>query len=100
MKKIDNDTTLIILSDHGFGPFRRYFHINRWLKDNGYLNFIDDSLSESNEFFENVDFGMTKAYSLGFNGIYLNLFGREGMGIVYDGARKRKDLIKNLIRQT
>ncbi len=96
MKKIDNDTTLIVLSDHGFGPFRRYFHINRWLKDNGYLNFIDNSLGESNEFFENVDFGMTKAYSLGFNGIYLNLFGREGMGTVYDGAEK-EELIKALI---
>jgi predicted AlkP superfamily phosphohydrolase/phosphomutase len=98
MKRIDSNTTLIILSDHGFGPFRRYFHINRWLKDNGYLNFIDDSLGESNEFFENVDFRMTKAYSLGFNGIYLNLFGREGMGIVTPGDGKEL-LMKKIIKE-
>ncbi len=85
MKRIDSKTTLIVLSDHGFGPFRRQFHMNRWLKENGYLSFADESLEESEEFFENVDFRKTRAYAFGFNGVYVNLRGREGNGIVTPG---------------
>ncbi len=99
VKKIDDNTTLIVLSDHGFGPFRRYFHLNTWLKENGYINFTDKNLKSSGAFFENVDFNQTRAYALGFNGIYINLRGREGIGIVSDGREKEKlldELIKKL----
>ncbi len=99
MGRIDSNTTLIVLSDHGFGPFRRQFHMNRWLKENGYLGFADESLEESGEFFENVDFRKTKAYAFGFNGIYINLIGREGNGIVAHGEEKEQlidDIIKEL----
>ena len=90
VKKIDDNTTLIVLSDHGFGPFRRYFHLNTWLKENGYINFTEKNLKSSGAFFENVDFNQTRAYALGFNGIYINLRGREGIGIVSDGKEKEK----------
>ncbi len=99
MKKIDDKTTLITLSDHGFGSFRRYFHLNTWLKENGYINFTDEKLKNSGAFFENVDFKQTKAYALGFNGVYINMRGREGMGIVSGGSEKEKlldELIKKL----
>ena len=33
----DEDTTVIVMSDHGFGPQRRLFHINHWLVENGFL---------------------------------------------------------------
>ncbi len=99
VKRIDGNTTLIVLSDHGFGSFRRYFHLNTWLKENGYLNFTDKNLKSGGAFFENVDFKQTRAYALGFNGIYINLRGREGIGIVSDGREKEKlldELIKKL----
>ncbi len=99
VKKIDDNTTIIVLSDHGFGSFRRYFHLNTWLKKNGYINFTDKNLKSSGAFFENVDFKQTRAYALGFNGIYINLKGREGIGIVSDGREKEKlldELIKKL----
>ncbi len=98
MKKIDADTTLITLSDHGFGSFRRYFHLNTWLKNNGYINFIDRNIKKSGAFFENVDFNQTTAYALGFNGVYINLKGREGKGIVSSGAEKEK-LMDELIEK-
>ena len=98
MKRIDSNTTLIVLSDHGFGSFRRQFHMNRWLKENGYLSFADESLEESGEFFENVDFRKTRAYAFGFNGIYINLIGREGSGIVTPGEEKEQ-LIDNIIKE-
>jgi predicted AlkP superfamily phosphohydrolase/phosphomutase len=31
------DTTLFLVSDHGFGPLRKEVYINRWLADQGYL---------------------------------------------------------------
>jgi len=98
MKKIDDNTIIIVLSDHGFGSFRRYFHLNTWLKENGYINFTDKKLKSSGAFFENVDFKQTRAYALGFNGIYINLRGREGMGIVSEGKEKEK-LLDELVRK-
>lgn len=98
LNKIDHETTFIILSDHGFGSFRKYFHMNTWLKKNGFLNFADESLKSSEEFFENVDFNKTKAYALGFNGLYVNQKGREGMGIVSEGDEK-ENLIEEIIKK-
>jgi len=37
MKEIDDQTVLMVLSDHGFKPFRRAVELNRWLQQNGYL---------------------------------------------------------------
>ena len=33
----DENTLLMVISDHGFGPFRRGVDLNRWLLENGYL---------------------------------------------------------------
>jgi len=32
-----DDTTLIIMSDHGFGPFHKFIHVNNWLIQNDYM---------------------------------------------------------------
>lgn len=42
--ELDDDTTLIIMSDHGMGPRRYVLSLNRWLLDNGYL-VLKDNLS-------------------------------------------------------
>ncbi|MDD5553356.1 MAG: alkaline phosphatase family protein, partial [Candidatus Omnitrophica bacterium] len=81
LKKIDGDTELIVLSDHGFGSFRRAVHLNRWLLENGYL-FLKEGMNEAGEFFEGLDWNKTKAYALGFGGIYLNIADRERYGAV------------------
>ncbi|TAM38063.1 hypothetical protein EPN54_04625 [bacterium] len=95
LKRLDRDTILIVLSDHGFGSFRKAVNINRWLLANGYL-FLSEAKKESGEFFENVDWSRTKAYALGFGGIYLNRIGREYYGIVSEvEAKKLKSEIIN-----
>ncbi len=81
LKGLDKDTLLIVLSDHGFNPFRKAVSLNRWLLEKGYL-FLKEGSIESREFFEEVDWSRTKAYALGFGGIYLNKIGREYYGIV------------------
>ncbi len=79
LKKLDEHTTLIVISDHGFAPFYRAFNLNTWLKNEGYASLTDES--EGNLFL-NVDWGKTQAYGAGFNGLYLNLSEREKQGIV------------------
>ena len=88
MDRVGPEATVIVLSDHGFTSFRKNFHLNTWLYWNGYISLIDEYREESDEFFENVDWSGTKAYALGINGLYINLRGREGQGIVGSGPEK------------
>jgi predicted AlkP superfamily phosphohydrolase/phosphomutase len=83
LEGLGQDTVLIVLSDHGFSSFRRAVHLNRWLLENGFLS-LKEGVSQAEEFFEGVDWSNTRAYALGFGGIYLNRAGREGKGIVTD----------------
>lgn len=36
---VPDQALTIVLSDHGFGPFHKFFHINNWLAANGWLAF-------------------------------------------------------------
>ena len=90
LENLNGDDALMIMSDHGFAPFNRAVHVNRWLLDNGYIVLKDEGRDESDEFFENVDMGRTKAYAIGLNGLYINLAGREGNGIVPDGPERNR----------
>ncbi len=83
LRRLRKDDVLLVFSDHGFCSFRRSAHINSWLRDNGYMALEQD---EGRELFQDVDWSKTKAYALGFGGIYLNLKDREGEGIVKPGA--------------
>lgn len=81
--------TLVVLSDHGFASWRRSFHLNTWLKQEGYLNLANPARQDDPGFFGNVDWSRTRAYGLGLNGLYLNLQGREGAGAVAPADRER-----------
>lgn len=35
---LDDETTLILMSDHGFGPFHKFIHVNNWLMREGLLH--------------------------------------------------------------
>lgn len=34
---LPDDTTLIVMSDHGFGPFHKFIHVNNWLLQEGFM---------------------------------------------------------------
>jgi len=89
MKNLDKDTILIVLSDHGFSSFRKAVNLNRWLLEKGYL-FLKPGIKESEGFLRDIDWSRTKAYALGFGGIYLNKIGREQYGVVSE--REAQDL--------
>jgi predicted AlkP superfamily phosphohydrolase/phosphomutase len=82
LPKVDGHTTLLVLSDHGFAPFRRSFNLNTWLANNGYITRMKSASGDSSTPFADVDWSRTRAYGLGLNGLYLNLKGREKEGIV------------------
>jgi predicted AlkP superfamily phosphohydrolase/phosphomutase len=72
---------VVVMSDHGFGAFRRAVHVNAILRDLGLL-VLKDAKPTSAELLRDVDWYRTKAYAVGFNAVYLNLAGREGKGAV------------------
>jgi predicted AlkP superfamily phosphohydrolase/phosphomutase len=41
------ETTVLIASDHGFGPTYKVFHVNAWLEQHGYLGWSDAAKSQS-----------------------------------------------------
>jgi len=82
------DDLLVVMSDHGFTTWRRAFHLNSWLRDNGYLALLDPNRADDPGLFGNVDWSRTRAYALGLNGLYINVKGREKDGIVEPGARE------------
>ncbi len=82
------DTTLVVMSDHGFTSWRRAFNLNAWLRDHGFLAVKNPDLREDPGYYGNVDWARTKAYGLGLNGLYINLQGREAQGIVPPARRR------------
>ncbi len=98
MERIPRDATLIIMSDHGFSPYYRKFNLNTWLLENGYIELVDPAALEESHLFGNVHWRKTKAYGVGFNGLYVNLRGRESKGIVREGA-EYEALLRELARE-
>ncbi len=95
---VDEETVLFVLSDHGFGSFRRGINLNTWLLDHGYLA-LKDGAETAGPYFKGVDWSRTKAYTLGLAGLYLNIAGREAEGIVQPGAEAeavKAELIEKL----
>lgn len=76
----DDDTLLMVMSDHGFNTFRRGIDLNAWLEQNGYLVVNDDQRSQ--DYLAGVDWSRTRAFALGLTGIFINLAGKFDRGIV------------------
>lgn len=104
---VDENTTLMIISDHGFHSFRRGVNLNTWLVENGMMTLqgqgladadgnyqrLEDFLDPEGRFFKNVDWSKTQAYCMGLGSMFINLAGREPQGSVrpseYDAVRDR-----------
>jgi predicted AlkP superfamily phosphohydrolase/phosphomutase len=83
----DDQTAVFVMSDHGFVTFRRTFNLNTWLLENGYATLLNRSDREAS-YFQNTDWGQTRAYAIGINSLYLNLRDREADGTVSAGDAK------------
>lgn len=98
---IDKDTSVIVMSDHGFSPFYRGFNLNSWLLAAGFHAFKNPFKKEDLGIgFPSTDWSKTKAYGLGFNGIFINQRGREAEGAVAPGAETEaisREIIRRLL---
>jgi len=92
---LDERTILFAVSDHGFAPYHRSFHVNTWLLENGYLFLKPNQRREDVAYLSGIDWRRTQVYGLGINGIYLNLKGREKYGVVRD-TDERERLLSEL----
>jgi len=85
---IGDDTTLMVISDHGFQRFDREVHLNRWLMDEGFLSLDDPANAGPTPGFTHVDWDSTQLYAMGLNGLYFNLEGREEQGSVTEAQKE------------
>ena len=87
------DTAVIVMSDHGFAPFRRGVNLNTFLLREGFqvnkgggggtgIQKDVTQLFDQADFFDRIDWDATEAYALGLGEIYVNLKGREKQGSV------------------
>jgi predicted AlkP superfamily phosphohydrolase/phosphomutase len=83
MARLGAQDRLIVISDHGFAPFRQSLNLNRWLIDEGFL-VLKPGKKTSEVVFADVDWSQSRAYALGLNGVFVNRTGREASGIVGD----------------
>jgi len=94
LTRLRRGDVLLVISDHGFRPFRRGINLNKWLREEGYLRLTEGA--DPGAWFAGVDWRSTRAYALGLTGIYLNRRGREAQGIV--GEEEARE-IKETLRQ-
>jgi len=89
LKRVSKDVRIIAMSDHGFAPFRRTVNLNTWLRNEGYLKLDVDDAADEISILDYADWGNTRAYALGLNGLYLNMKNREAEGIVTKEERRK-----------
>jgi predicted AlkP superfamily phosphohydrolase/phosphomutase len=81
----DDQAMLMVISDHGFGSFRRGIDLNAWLIEHGYMRLKPDA-ERGTKYLAAVDWEQTRAYALGLAGMFINQKGREARGVVEPGA--------------
>lgn len=96
-ERVGNDTTLIILSDHGFCTVQKEVYLNQYLREHGWLRL--QPADGRPPTLADID-PSSRAYSLDPGRIYLNLAGREPRGSVQAGTqyeRVREELAAELL---
>lgn len=86
---VDDDTYVMIMSDHGFGPLEKYFHVNTWLWRRGFLRFKSTPLTWAKE----------SLFRLGATplNVYRLLRRLRQAGNVAQTVRRRKEWVRSLL---
>ena len=98
---LDDDTVVLVASDHGGKPMKGTFCINQWLIEQGYLKIKGSVEDVSSLMTVEVDWENTSAWGWGgyYSRIFLNVKGREPFGIIDPGQfnDKRNEIISKLL---
>ena len=81
---VDNDTTILVVSDHGAKRMDGGICVNEWLRQHGYLTLKTEPQGITRWTADLVDWKKTKAWGEGgyYARIFINVEGREPQGIV------------------
>jgi predicted AlkP superfamily phosphohydrolase/phosphomutase len=99
---LDEDTIVMVVSDHGGQAMEGGFAVNEWLRQEGLLVLKDEPLYEGLVPFEKVEVDWEKTTAWGAGGyygrIFMNVEGREPRGkIPADEYEKARDELKERI---
>jgi len=75
LNSIDEDTLVIVISDHGFCPIQKEVIVNNYLEELGFLKTKNGK----------IDLEGSKAFSHGYGDMWLNVKGREPKGLIQLG---------------
>ncbi|AEH38948.1 alkaline phosphatase family protein [Halopiger xanaduensis] len=91
--RLDEETTLVVASDHGFTNLEYEVNLNHWLAENGWLSYATDDPEELADI--SAD---TRAYSLIPGRFFINLKEREPNGTVSESDYEtvREELVADL----
>jgi len=64
LKFADDDTTIMIISDHGFGPLHQFVYLNTWLLAEGFLVLKQDAKTRLKALAFKLGFSPTNIYRL------------------------------------
>jgi len=75
LNSVEEDTIVVVLSDHGFCPIHKEVFVNNYLEKLGFLKTKNGK----------IDTEKSKAISYGYGDIWLNVKGREPNGLIQIG---------------
>jgi predicted AlkP superfamily phosphohydrolase/phosphomutase len=102
LELIDDDTVVLVASDHGGKPMRGAFCINSWLEEQGLLKLKKPVRGITRLADSEVDWEKTVAWGWGgyYARVFLNVKGREEQGVVEpEDFEKVRDEIAEKIRR-
>ena len=83
---LDEDTTLIVMSDHGFGPFHKFIHVNNWLMQQGFMAIRSGASSQVKRRMFNAGFSPMNVYDkmmqIGLGGLKRGVVRGQGQGML------------------
>jgi predicted AlkP superfamily phosphohydrolase/phosphomutase len=83
-ERLDEGSTLLVMSDHGFCTLKKEVYVNNWLQQKGWLRV---KVPEGERPRLNHIDPESVAYSLDPGRIFINLVGREPQGTIQHGAQ-------------
>jgi predicted AlkP superfamily phosphohydrolase/phosphomutase len=83
---LDDATVLVIMSDHGFGPFHKFIHVNNWLRQHGWLHLRRNPWSWIKSALFQMGFAPMPIYNLlmelGLGGLKREVVRGRGQGVL------------------
>ncbi len=86
LDEVDDQTTVIIMSDHGFGPFHKFIHVNNWLIREGFMAVRKGPASQTKKALFHAGFSPMNVYDMlmrfGFGALKREVVRGQGQGLL------------------